>query len=126
MRNFLSAGVPLNKIPLLRELLEENGFRLTDRRRMSDIVPFILSREKEKIKREITGRCLSVTFDGTSRLGELFVVVICFVDPDWCIHQRLIRVQMLAKSLNGEEIAHEIINSLSMEYGIRANFSNHA
>ena len=29
-QTFLSAGVPLNKIPLFRELLEENGFRLTD------------------------------------------------------------------------------------------------
>ena len=114
----MSAGVPLNKIPLFRELLEENGFRLTDRRRMSDMVPFILSQEKEEIKREITGKYLSVTFDGTSRLGEMFVIVIRFVDPDWCIHQRLIRLQILVKSLSGEEIASEVINSLSLEYGV--------
>ena len=50
---------------------------------MSDIVPFILSQEKEKIKLEVTGKSLSVMFDGTSRLGEIFVIVIRFVDPDW-------------------------------------------
>ena len=51
-------------------------------------------------------------------MGEIFAIVIRFVDPDWCIHQRLIRVQMLAKSLSGEERAHEVINSLSLEYGV--------
>ena len=35
-----------------------------------------------------------------------------------CIYQKLIRVQMLAKSLCGEEIAREIINVLSVEYGV--------
>ena len=118
VRNFLSAGVALNKIPLFRELLEENGLRLTDRRRMSDLVPFILSQEKEILKSDLAGKCLSITFDGTTRLGEVFVIVVHFVDPDWCIYQRLIRVQILAKSLSGEEIAQEIINSLSVECGV--------
>ena len=86
---------------------------------MSDIVvPFVLSQEKEKIKHEISGKCLSATFDGTTRLDEIFVVVIHYVDPDWCIHHRLIGVQMLAKNLSGEEIACEVINSLSLEYGV--------
>ena len=44
---FLLAGVPSSKIPLFRELLEENGFRLTDQQRMTDIVSLILSQEKE-------------------------------------------------------------------------------
>ena len=57
-------------------------------------------------------------FDGTSKLGEIFAIVIHFVDLDLCIHQRLIKVQMLAKSLSGQEIACEVINSLSLEYGV--------
>ena len=121
-RTFLSAGVPLNKIPLFRELLEENGFRLTDRRRMSDTVPLILQQEKEKIRNEISGKCLSVIFDGTSRLGEVFVIVVHFVDSDWVVHQRLMRVKMLANSLSGEEIAREIINPLSLEYGVGSEY----
>ena len=60
----------------------------------------------------------SVIFDGTSRLGEVFVIVIRFVDSGWLVHQRLIRVKLLANSLSGEEIAREIINSLSLEYGV--------
>ena len=31
LRTFLTAGVPLNKLSIFRELLEENGYRLTDR-----------------------------------------------------------------------------------------------
>ena len=72
VHNFLSAGVTLNKIPLFRELLEENSFRLTDRQRMSDLVPFILSQEKESLKHDLAGKCLSITFDGTIKLGKVF------------------------------------------------------
>ena len=53
---FLLAAIPLTKIDSLRDLLEENGFRLTDRRRMSDIY----SQEQARIKEEITGKDLSV------------------------------------------------------------------
>ena len=42
---------------------------------MSDLIPFILQQEKEQIKKEISGKTISVVFDGTSRLGEVFVIV---------------------------------------------------
>ena len=42
---FLKAGVPLRKYEHFRELLEENALRLTDRRHMSDLIPFILREE---------------------------------------------------------------------------------
>ena len=42
---------------------------------MSDIVPFILAHEKEKFKKDITGKALSIIFDETSRLGEVFANV---------------------------------------------------
>ena len=61
---------------------------------------------------------MSVIFDGTTRLGEIFVIVVCFVDSNWDIQQRLIKVHILAKSLSGEEKAHKIINSLSLEYWV--------
>ena len=96
---FLRAGVPL------RKLLEENAMRLTDRRHMSD-----LKEKQQRIKREISSEFVSVIFDGTSRLGEALAVVVRFVGVDWTIQQRLVRVQLLAKSLSGER---EIISILS-------------
>ena len=40
----LQAGIPLQKLecPGLRDLLLENGYRLTDSRHMFDLMPFIL------------------------------------------------------------------------------------
>ena len=120
VRTFLFAGVALNKIPEFRELLEEHAYRLTDRRRMTDLVPFILNQEKEKLKKAIADKPLSVIFDGTSRLGEVFAVVVRFIDSGWCIQQKLIRLNMLAKSLTGDEIARELINTLSVDYGVKS------
>ena len=120
VRTFLRAGVPLNKIPVFRELLEENALRLTDRRHMSDVVPFILAKEQAEIKEEIAGKPLSIIFDGTSRLGEAMTIVARFIGPEWSIQQRFIRFQLLAKSLTGEEIARVLINSLSTQYSIES------
>ena len=118
VRTFLKAGVPLNKMDTFRELLEENGARLAGRRSLSDLIPFIREEEVTKIRQEIAGRKVSVIFDGTTRLGEAMVIVLRFVTDDWQIQHRLIRLQLLAKSLAGEEIARELISVLQVEYRI--------
>ena len=112
---FLKAGVPLTKLDHFRDILEENAYRLSDRRGMSDLVPFILSEEVERIKNEIDKRHVSITFDGTSRLGEALVIVVRFID-DWNIKQRLICVHTLVKSMTGEEIAREVLGVLCREF----------
>ena len=66
VRTFLRAGVLLNKLYLFRELLEEGGYRLTDRRHMSDVIPLIHQQEVELLKVELAGKCMSVIFDGTT------------------------------------------------------------
>ena len=43
MQTFLRAGVALNKIGSFRNLLEESGYRLCDRRYMYDLLPFIVN-----------------------------------------------------------------------------------
>ena len=45
-------------------------------------------------------------------------VVVRFVSKEWTLEQRLINLQMLAKSMKVEEIAREIIHLLSTEYAI--------
>ena len=79
---FLRGGVPLNKIDCFRDLLEEHAYWLTGRRHMSDVVPFILKDEQDKIKDAITGKNMSVILDGTTRLGEAMAVLVCFVSDD--------------------------------------------
>ena len=115
---FLRAGVPFEKIDCFRELLEENAFRLVDKRYLLDLVPFILNEEKARIKAEIADKYLSVIFDGTSRLGEVLVVIVRYVHQ-MKIEQRLVRVQFMAKSMKGEEVARELISVLSVTLGIK-------
>ena len=71
---------------------------------------FIQKREKVQILEEITGQCVSVIFDGTCRLGEALCLVVRYILDDWSIG--------LQKSLKGEEIAREIISTLSIDYHV--------
>ena len=119
--SFLRAGVPLNKLECFREILEENAYRLTDRRHMSDLIPFIASQEQTKIKEEISGKFVAVIFDGTTHQGEALAILLRYVDSHWQIQQRLVRLQLLAKSMTGEEVARELISVLSVHYSITSD-----
>ena len=118
LMTFLRAGVPLNKIEHFRPLLEEHAYSLGGRRAISDLIPFVLQSERTKLKEEITGREVSVIFDGTTHLGEAMAVVLRFVNTEWQIEQRLVRLMLLSKSMTGEEIARELIVVLSTGLGI--------
>lgn len=87
-----------------RELLEEGGYRLTSVPNMRQLIPFVRKEEEEMIKGEISGHNVSVIFDGTTRLGEALAIVVRFITADWEIKQRLVRLQLIAKSLKGDEI----------------------
>ncbi len=115
---FLRAAVPISKLDQFRDILQENALRLTDRSHMANLIPFILKEEQERIKHEIDGKRISLVFDGTSRLGEAMVVLIRYVSDNWELEQRLLRVQMLEKSMTGEEIARVLIEVLSVGYGV--------
>ena len=76
---FLREAVPLNKLDHFRELLEENGLCLTDRRHMSDIVPLVHQEECELLKSEISDKRLSVVFDGTTQFWKAMAIIVRFV-----------------------------------------------
>ena len=75
VRTFLKAGVPFNTLDIFRELPEETGYRLSDKRFMLDLIPFVL-KEEEASKELIKGYVLGVIFDGTTRLGEALSFVL--------------------------------------------------
>jgi len=79
---------------------------------MSDYIPFIRSQEMSLIKEEMARRNVSVIFDGTTHLGEALAIVVRFV-ADWEIKQRLIRLQLLTKTMMGEEIARNSAYSIN-------------
>ena len=67
---FMRAGIPLSKVELFRDLLEENGYRLGGRRTMFDLIPFIHKEEEKRIRKEVQEKKVSIIFDGTTRCGE--------------------------------------------------------
>lgn len=80
---------------------------------MRNLIPFVSRNETKMIKSEIKGRNVLIIFDGTTRLDEAVAIIVRYVvDTD------LIRPQLQVKSTTGEEIAREIVNTLSVEYVI--------
>ena len=75
----------------LRDLLEENAYRLSNSQNLRQPIPFIQQQEQIAIKREIEGKSMSVIFDGTTHVCEVMVAVIRFLDDQWQIKQRVAR-----------------------------------
>ena len=74
------------------------------------------------MKSEIaTNNAFSVIFDGSTRLGEALAIIVRFIDKDWNIQQRLLKLEILAKSMNAEELAQRLIQCLAVEYGMQTN-----
>lgn len=72
---FLKASIPMNKLSCFRSLIEMNVLRLADRSHMANLIPFVLENEKTQLKLELGTKDIAVVFDGSTRLGEVLVVV---------------------------------------------------
>ena len=126
VEEFLKAGIPIRKMDKLRTLLERQGYRLSHSSNMMDYVTIINKQEIERIKAEIrqgvSTRDVSVIYDSSTRQGEAIVILVRFVDNDWNIVQRLIRIDICAKSVNGDQLSQVLHECLSIEYGVRGDF----
>ena len=83
----------------LRDLPEKNALRLTAGAHLSQFIPIVLEEKRGSVQKETRGRPVSIIFDGTTRLGEAIAVVLRFVDDEWRIHQRLVRLRTVAKAV---------------------------
>eukprot|EP00966_Prymnesium_polylepis_P207138 4797937-Prymnesium_polylepis.1 len=66
----LAAGVPISTLDPLRPLLEHSGVSLCESGKLSVFIPKIEARELERLKMEMRGQLIAISFDGTTRLGE--------------------------------------------------------
>ena len=64
-------------------------------------ISIVFKQEVERIKNELTlpgqtgmTRDVSMIFDGSTRHGEAIAVIVRFLDDNWSISQRLIRIDM--------------------------------
>ncbi len=110
---FLRAGIPLNKMEHFRPVLE-SWWQKDDLRPNTICSP---ERKDTNQGGDPRAGCLC-HFDGTTHLGEAMAIVLRFVDSDWKIQQRLVRLMLLAKSMSGEEVVRELIVVLSTGLGI--------
>ena len=119
---FLAEGIPLAKVDGLRDVHEEHASqRLTTASHLAEYIPLILKEEREAVSRELSGRLLSLIFERTTRLGEAIAVVAPFVDDDWSIKQRLMRLRTVAKSVNARELAQVLNDCVATQYRIPGN-----
>ena len=59
------------KVSCFRPILVESGHRLTDKSHMANLILF---EDKLWLKQELGNRNVSIIFDGTTRLGEAYVL----------------------------------------------------
>ena len=123
---FLKADIPIAKIDMLRSLLEKNAYRLTGSSNLGQYVSMALKQEIEKIKQELEipgqvsmTRDISAILDGSTRQGEAIVIIVRFIDNEWNITQRLVRIEPMP--VNANQLAQVLNQCLSVEYGVRGN-----
>ena len=84
---------------------------------MNELIPAVLEKEKNKLKDELQGvKQVSVIFDGTARLGEALAIIIRYVQDNFKPTQCLVRLEILAKPMKGEELAQRLMSCLAVEY----------
>lgn len=119
IESFLSAGMPLSKIDHLRSFVEKYGRRLFAES-PKRIGSFSSCERKGNLKTELSvAKECSAIFDGSTLLGEALAVIVRFVDSQWNVQQRLVRLQVLAKSLKANELAQCLIQALAVDFAIQ-------
>ena len=63
---------------------------------------------------------MSVILDGTTHAA--MAIVVRYVSSDWTITQRLVHALLVTKTMSGEELARELISTLSITLGIASGY----
>ena len=102
VRNFLNAGFPINKIDQFRSLFEEQGDSLTHSFHFSHMTDFISREERESVKKRISGKRVSVIFDGTTHVAEALNILRFLSElenQERKVDQRLVRLLFVTKTI---------------------------
>lgn len=101
----MANGIPLSKLddPFdLRTALADEalGYKVPGADACAEYVAFIAAREFAKVKEEISGRDISICFDGTSQFAEIFGLLVRFVDDAARVQVRVADLSLLATNMN--------------------------
>ena len=102
VESFLASGISLHKVDEMREVFELAGHPLTHSSNLKEFIPKVLAKEVALVRAELQGQYFSISFDGTTRLGEVINVCARFVPANFeCVATRLTAVKTVAKHMNG-------------------------
>ena len=92
------------------------------------MIDVINKEEKDKVKREIAGRNMSIIFVGTTHVAEALNIILRFVSDDWKIEQCLVKLSLVAKAMTDKELAQQpatvmLIHRFGHQFG--PSFSSH-
>jgi hypothetical protein len=90
-------------------------------RQMEDLLATAMRLEKESVRLTVEGEPFALIFDGTTRLGELMVVVYRVIDEQLQPVQRLAAVQTLKQSVNAIRLCALLTDVLQDMMNITAN-----
>ena len=129
VESFLAAGVPLSKLDSLRNILERGGYSLTTSSAMAELIPTVQQMEMSRVRADLglpqpgilpsASHDYSVIFDGTTRLGEAIAIIIRYVNDEWQLIQRLVRLDVVAKSVNAAQLSQVLIECLLTHLQLR-------
>jgi hypothetical protein len=93
LKIFIQQGVAINKIDAFRPVLEKHSTStLTGSSHLRLYIPALLAEEKRIIRESMCGQYVSIIFDGTTTVAEIFCIVMRWVDNSFVIHQKCAHV----------------------------------
>ena len=109
----LKNGVPLEKIDGLRAVFERAELPLCHSSNLRSFVPKIEEQEIKLLREELPGQLITITFDGTTRLGEIVCVCARYTAPDFsCVHKRLLAAKTVATHMSGDDLSRFLASVL--------------
>ena len=79
---------------------------------LSECIPVVHSMYVKQVSAELEGVPVSIIFDGSTRLGEAFALVVKFVTTDLKICQRLLSLKCVAKSMSASDVSGLLVDVL--------------
>ncbi|KAL1511483.1 hypothetical protein AB1Y20_006281 [Prymnesium parvum] len=117
----LASGTPLSVCDKFRPLLQRAGFALTDSSHLKVFIPRIEETEVKRLKKELDGQYISISFDGTTRLGEAICCTTRWCSATFELEKRLLDVTTVEKHVDHKGLATHLADLVQRRRGIAAS-----
>lgn len=115
---FLASGTPLSVCDIFRPLLQRAGFALTSSSHLQAFIPKIELEQIELMKSELAGQYITISFDGTARLGEAINVTARWCTSHFTLVTRLLDFTTLQKHCDAVGLCSHITDLIGCGRGI--------